>query len=157
LASAALIVFARRDLAKLLCSARVRQTLKGFSFLALWTFLILTMIRNYSGANWFGDWLEHFQRSLFFLHHFPTDSPIIFGYQLPPGPPAMNELAAFFLARLRSRFEFFQFIFAFLTLLIFFPCCLILPRLAGPRRTSVLPLVLFFAANPAVMQQTTYA
>lgn len=155
--SAGLIVLARRDLASLFHSTRVRQTLKGFSFLALWTLLILAIIRNYSGANWFGDWLEHFQRSLFFLHHFPTDSPIVFGYQLPARPPAMNELAAFFLAQTRDRFEFFQVIFTLLNLLIFFPCCLIMPALGGRRRTYVLPMVLLFAASPAVMQQTTYA
>src|SRR4030095_4183651 len=94
--SLALIVLARRDALALFRSARVRQTVWGFSFLLMWTVLSLTMIRNYSGANWFGDWLEHFQRSLFFLHHFPVNSPILFGYQLPARPPAMNELAAFF-------------------------------------------------------------
>jgi hypothetical protein len=154
--SAALLVLCRRDLVSLLHSTRVRQTLKGFSFLAVWTLLILTVIRNYSGANWFGDWLEHFQRSLFFLDRFPGDSPIVFGYQLPARPPAMNELAAFFLAQTRDRFEIFQVIFTLLNLLIFFPCCLIMPALAGRRRTYIWPLVLLFAASPAVMQQTTY-
>jgi len=155
-ASAVLLVLSRKEVASLVHSARVRQALKGFSFLALWTLLILAIVRNYSGANWYGDWLEHFQRSLFFLDRFPTDSPIVFGYQLPARPPAMNELAAFFLAQTGDRFEIFQVIFALLNLLIFFPCCLILPALAGPRRTSIWPLVLLFASSPAVMQQTTY-
>src|SRR5215470_11087389 len=35
--SAVLIVLARRDVASLLRSVRVRQTLKGFSFLVVWT------------------------------------------------------------------------------------------------------------------------
>ncbi|HXT27107.1 MAG TPA: hypothetical protein VN749_19995 [Candidatus Eisenbacteria bacterium] len=155
--SLACVILARRDVARLLHNLRVRQTLKGFSFLLVWAFLILTMIRNYSGANWFGDWLEHFQRSLFFLHHFPANSPIVFGYQLPARPPAMNELAAFFLAQIADRFELFQTIFAFLNLLMFLPCCLIMPALAGSRRTFVLPLTLLFAVNPAVMQHVTYS
>jgi hypothetical protein len=155
--SLALIVLARRDALALFRSARVRQTVWGFSFLLMWTVLSLTMIRNYSGANWFGDWLEHFQRSLFFLHHFPVNSPILFGYQLPARPPAMNELAAFFLAQTADRFEIFQVVFAFLNLLIFLPCSLIMPALAGPRRTFVLPLIMLFAANPVVMQHVTYS
>ena len=57
------------------------------------------IIRNYSGALWSGDWLEHFQRSLFFLHHFPKDTPIYGEYLLPARPPMMNVLAAFFLGR----------------------------------------------------------
>ena len=154
--SLAFCVFARRDIARLLHSFRVRQTLQAFCFLLLWTFLVLLMIRNYSGTNWLGDWLEHFQRTLFFVHHFPKSSPIVFGYELSARPPAMNELAAFFLGQLTDRFEIFQVIFGFLNLLIFLPCCLIMPALAGKRKTFLLPLALLFAANPAVMQQVTY-
>src|SRR5438445_707919 len=145
-----------RDVVRLLGSFRARQALAGFFFLLIWTLLTLGMIRNYSGANWYGDWLEHFQRSLFFLHHFPTDTPIILGYQLPARPPAMNQLAAFFLAQTQDRFEVFQVVFAFLNLLMFLPCCLIMPALVGPRRTFVPPLVALFAMNLVVMQNVTY-
>ena len=125
-------------------------------FLLVWTLLILAMIRNFSGAGWGGDWLEHFQRSLFFLLHFPVSTPITQGYQLPARPPAMNELAAFFLAQTRDRFEVFQVIFAFLNLLMFLPCCLIMRALVAPRRTFVLPLTALFAMNPVVIQSATY-
>jgi len=145
-----------RDVVRLFDSFRVRQALAGFFFLFVWTLLILGVIRNYSGANWYGDWLEHFQRSLFFLHHFPSNTPILFGYQLPARPPAMNELAAFFLGQTSDRFEIFQVVFAFLNLLMFLPCCLIMPALVGPRRTLVPPLVALFAMNPVVMQSVTY-
>ena len=33
------------------------------SFLLAWTLLVLAVIRNYSGALWGGDWMEHFQRT----------------------------------------------------------------------------------------------
>jgi 4-amino-4-deoxy-L-arabinose transferase-like glycosyltransferase len=152
----ALGLLARRDMLRLFRCFRVRQALAGFSFLLVWTFLLLAGIRNYSGANWYGDWLEHFQRSLFFLHGFPATTPILFGYQLPARPPAMNELAAFFLAQTRDRFEVFQVIFAFLNLLMFLPCCLIMPSLVGARRTSILPLTALFAMNPVVIENVTY-
>jgi hypothetical protein len=155
-ASVAIGLATRRDVVRLFGSFRVRQALAGFFFLLVWTLLILAMIRNYSGANWFGDWLEHFQRSLFFLLHFPVSTPITQGYQLPARPPAMNELAAFFLAQTRDRFEVFQVIFAFLNLLMFLPCCLIMRALVAPRRTFVLPLTALFAMNPVVIQSATY-
>lgn len=132
IASAALAFIARGDIARLFASFRLPQVLAGFCFLFVWTFVILTMIRNYSGGSWYGDWLEHFQRSIYFLNHFPTSTPIIDWYQLSARPPAMNLLAAFFLGQTLDRFEVFQVIFTSLNLLIFLPCCLILPALAGP-------------------------
>ena len=152
----ALGLAAHREVVRLVGSFRLRQALIGFPFLLVWTLLILAMIRNYSGAFWMGDWQEHFQRSLFFLHHFPTDTPVFIGYQLPARPPMMNVLAAFFLAQTRDRFEIFQVVFAFLNLLVFLPCCLIMAALAGPRRTFIVPLVALFAMNPMVMQNVTF-
>ena len=146
----------RRDIGRLLGSFRVRQALAGFCFLLVWTLVVLAMIRNYSGADWYADWLEHFQRSLFFLHHFPTNLTIITECEIPARPPAMNILAAFYMGQTGDRFEVFQVIFSFLNLLMFLPCCLIMPALAGPRRTSVWPLVAVFALNPMVIQNVTY-
>jgi len=152
----ALGLASRRDLVRLFHSFRVRRVLMGYCFLLIWTLLILGMIRNYSGALWSGDWLEHFQRTLFFLHHFPTDTPIYIGYQLPARPPMMNVVAAFFLAQTQDSFEIFQVVFAFLNLLMFLPCCLMMGALAGPRRTFIAPLVALFAMNPMVMQNVTF-
>jgi hypothetical protein len=152
----ALLFAIRRDVRLLFSSFRVRQALLGFSFLVLWTLIILCTIRNYSGAYWKGDWQEHFQRSLFFLHHFPIDTPIFTHYQLPARPPMMNMLAAFVMGQTGDRFEIFQVVFAFLNLLILLPSCLIMTALGGARRTYVLPLVAVFAMNPMVMQNVTF-
>ena len=59
----------------------MRRALGGYGFLLAWTLLILTIIRVYTGAFWSGDWLEHFQRTLFFLHHFPNATPIYGDYR----------------------------------------------------------------------------
>ena len=146
-----------RDAAALFRMARVRRTVAGFGFLLLWTLVLLSIIRSYSGAGWRGDWLEHFQRSLFFLHHFPLNIEIYGNYQLAARPPAMNVIAAFVMAEAGDRFEVFQAIFAFLNLLLFLPCCLALPVLARPRRPGIVPLVAIFAASPVIMQNATYA
>ena len=145
-----------KDARRLFAGLRVRRAIYGFSFLLAWTLLVLAIIRNYSGALWGGDWMEHFQRSLFFLHHFPKDTPIIGNYLLPARPPMMNALAAFFLGVAGDRFEIFQLIFTFFNLLVLLPCCLVLRVLARVRRVRLLPLVGLFAMNPAVMQNATY-
>jgi len=118
--------------------------------------VILAMIRHYSGLGWGGDWLEHFQRSLFFLHHFPANTPILGGYQLPARPPMMNVLAAFFLAQTQDRFTLFQVVSAFLNVLVLLPCCLMLPALGLARRPRTLPLVALFALSPVVMENAMY-
>ena len=152
--AAAIIV--AKDTWRLFAGLRVRRAIYGLSFLLAWTLLVLAIIRNYSGALWGGDWMEHFQRSLFFLHHFPKDTPIIGNYLLPARPPMMNALAAFFLGVAGDRFEVFQLVFTFFNLLMFLPCCLVLRVLARVRRVRLLPLVGLFAMNPAVMQNATY-
>jgi len=69
----------------------------------------------------------------------------------------MNVVAAYFLGQSEDRFELFQITFTFLNLLVFLPCCLIMPAIGGPRRTYILPLVVIFAFNPVVMQNATYS
>ena len=145
-----------RDARLLFRGLRVRRAIAGYGFLLLWTLLALTIIRVYTGAFWSGDWLEHFQRTLFFLHRFPVDTTIYIKYTLPARPPMMNVLAAIFLGLTEDRYEIFQVVFAFLNLLLFLPCCLAIPVIARVRRVSILPLVALFAMNPAFMHNVTY-
>ena len=159
-ACAVLAVLSWRSLAGFLRIASVRRALAGFGFLFVWSCSLLAMIRVYSGARWGGDWLEHFQRCLFFLQRFPVGNTIYRDYQLPARPPMMNVLGAFFLGQTIDRYEVFQLVFVFLNLLPFLACCLILPALGGPRRRAgkwaLLPLAAIFAMNPLVMQSTLY-
>lgn len=153
---AVLAVHARADIARLFAAARVRRIAAGYGFLFVWVLVFLAMIRNYSGLGWGADWLEHFQRTLFFLHRLPVDTPILFGYEFPARPPMMNLLAAFFLAQTQDSFALVQVVFTFFNLLLFIPCCLMLPALGVSRRTRILPLVLLFAASPVVFVHATY-
>jgi hypothetical protein len=150
-------IVARRDILRLLRSFRIKHSLFGYGFLLVWTLLLLGMIRVYSGGGLYGDWLEHFQRSLFFFWRLPADTLVGNIYPLPARPPLMNVVTAYFLGQTEDRFEFFQIAFTFLNLLIFLPCCLILPAIAGPRRTHILPLVALVALNPVIMQNATYS
>jgi len=157
---AALAVVARRDLRAMFGIARVRRALAGFGFLTAWSLAMLAMIRVYSGAGWAGDWLEHFQRCLFFLQRFPVHTAVGARYPLPARPPLMNVLGAFFLGQTGDRFEVFQLVFVFLNLLPFLACCLLLPALAAKRhrlgKWALLPLAGIFAMSPLVMESATY-
>jgi hypothetical protein len=144
------------DIVRLLRTRPVRRALAGFGFLLLWTAVLTAIIHNFSGALWFGDWLEHFQRSLFFLQHFPANTNIFPGYVLPARPPMMNVLTAFFMAQTTDRFEIFQAVFGFLNLLLFLPCYLMMPALGKRAKRRTWLLVLLFASSPLAMENTTY-
>jgi len=154
--SAAMGAVCWKDIRQLLHASSVKHALAGFGFLLLWTAVLAAIVRNFSGALWFGDWLEHFHRSLFFLHHFPADVVIVPGYVLPARPPMMNVWASFFLALAGDRFESFEAVFLYLNLLLFLPCYLIMPVLGKRARRRTWLLVLLFASSPLVMQNTTY-
>ncbi len=145
-----------QDARRLLCVARVRRALAGFAFLLVWTLTILATIRNYSGGGWSGDWLEQFNRTLFYLNHLPLHTQMYGGYPIPARPPMADVLAAFVMGQTQDRFEVFQVAFTFLNLLVFLPCCLVMPRLARPRRNGILPLTCIFACSPLLMVNATY-
>jgi hypothetical protein len=153
----ALAAICWRDILGLVRVPSVRRALAGFGFLLLWTALLMAIIRNYSGGTWFGDWLEHFQRTLFFLQHFPAGTRIFPVYALPARPPMMNVLTAYYLAQTADRFELFQAVFAFLNLLFFLPCYLIMPALGRRAKRRTWLLVLLFASSPLLMQNITYS
>jgi hypothetical protein len=154
-----LAALSRRGIAAFLRISAIRRALAGFGFLLVWSWSLLAMIRVYCGARWGGDWLEHFQRCLFFLQRFPANITIYRNYMLPARPPMMNVLGAFFLGQTTDRYEVFQFVFVFLNLLPFLACCLILPAVGVGRRRggwALLPLAAIFAMNPLVMESALY-
>src|ERR1022692_367226 len=156
LVCAAMGAICRKDILRLLRISSVKQALAGFGFLLLWTAVLAAIVRNFSGALWFGDWLEHFQRTLFFLRHFPAHVEIFPGYALPARPPMMNVWTSFFLALTSDRFEVFEAVFLYLNVLLFLPCYLIMPALGKRARRRTWLLVLLFASSPLAMQNTTY-
>jgi len=153
------LVAARVQARLLLACREIRWVLGAFAFLLIWAFLLLAMVRSYSGGSWAGDWIEHYQRTLFFLQHQPAATQFIGLYILPARPPFMNLLAAHFLAQVGERYDLFQAAFTVLNLLAFFPCWLIARLLvsrAGGRAGRIALLGLFFA-SPLFLQNATYA
>ena len=138
-------------------SREVRAMLGGFAFLAGWALLLLALVRSYSGAMWSGDWVEHYQRTQFFLDHQPAGTLFLGSSPVTARPPFMNLLGAHFLAQAGERFDLLQVVFVILNLLAFFPCWL-LARSWVPRggRSSRLVLVYLLAASPFFVENATY-
>jgi len=152
-----LAAVARRDLARLFRASSVRRAAIWFAFLWAWTFALMLLIRNYSGGGWGADWLEHYERVGFFLGNYPQGATFGGLYTLPARPPMMNALAAHFLGQVGTlRFETYQVVFAFFSLLAFLPCCLMLDALAHRGRKQLLVLGVLFALNPVFVENVTY-
>jgi len=144
-----LLAVCARDLYAMLASRRVRKALLWLALLSAWSLAALTVIRHYSGGGWGGDWLEHFQRCLFFLGKFPLDVKLIGVYALPARPPLMNVLGAFVMAQVGTEFQVFQVTFLLLNALIFLPCALLASTFArrGGRRIALAAHLAYFAAG----------
>ena len=155
--SAVLLVASGRDFVKLLRNRQVYRLLGGFGLVLLWGLLLLSLVRCYAGGGWSGDWVEHYQRTAFFLGKLPRDFHFIGIEQLPSRPPLMNVLTAFFLAQTGSSFALFQVLLLVLNALIVLPCCLV-ARLWTKRPGFVLSLcICLFMANPLFIENITYA
>ena len=151
-----LLGLAFRDVIRLLGHPRVRRQLAAFVFLLLWAVSLLSLVRHYSGGVEGGDWIEHYQRTLFFLDHPPRDTMFIGLYLLPARPPLMNLVTAHFLAQVGRGYDIFQIVFLFLNLLIVFPCFLVagaMVRRGGARLTLIAG---FLAVSPMLLQNVTW-
>jgi hypothetical protein len=151
-----LLAVCARDLYAMFASRRVRRAMLWLTLLSAWSLATLTVIRHYSGGGWMGDWLEHFQRCLFFLRQFPGDVKFILRYDLPARPPLMNVVGAYVLAQVGVDFPAFQVTFLLLNALIFLPCALLASSMArrGARRVALAAML--FALNPMFIQNVTY-
>ena len=151
------------DLRRLVRNQRVRTVLLAHAAFVFWGLLLLSFIRHFGGGTWSGDWLEHYQRTLFFLEHRPTSTLFIGLYPLPARPPMMNVIAAHFLALTGPGFDRFQLAMLYLNALALPACSLVAGNLfPRPRTRFALPgrnglLLLFVAASPFVVQNLTYA
>jgi hypothetical protein len=144
-----------KELHEIWQNGRARSAILCFAALFLWHLLMLAIIRSYAGANLGGDWFEHYQRTIFFLDHLPNHTLFFGNYGLPARPPMMNLLACAILAQCGRSFALFQPAFAFLSLLVYFPCLLITPYLSRrPIRPAL--LMAFFAASPILVQNVTF-
>lgn len=151
-----LVAVGARDLYGMLRSVRVRRALLWLGLLGAWCLAGLALIRHYSGGDWEGDWLEHYQRVRFFMGEFPADRLFLEIYELPARPPMMNLLGAFVMAQAGTEFQVYQVVFCLLNSLIFLPCVLLAAMLARRGGQRVALAAVLFALNPMFIQNVTY-
>lgn len=154
---AALAWICRHELIDLFRSREIRSLSGVFAGLYLWTVSLLAMVRNYSGADWYGDWFEHYHRTLFFLNRLPSDTLFLNLYLLPARPPLFNLVSAHFLAQLGHSFAIFQLTAMLLNLMVFFAAYLLFRKLAPAAKASPLWPAILLACNPLVAQNATYS
>ena len=152
----ALTLAALPDWRRLLRSPRVRRTTASFGLLVVWILGAQSVIRHYSGADWCCDWVEHYQRTLFFLERWPKDSLFINRYLVTARPPFMNILCAYFLGNVGKEFAFYQIVFSLLNALVYFPCCLFARMFAPRGKRLPLLVAIFLAFNPTFVVNTTF-
>jgi hypothetical protein len=131
-----------------------RTVLIAWCLLLAWYVLHLAIVRNYSGADWQGDWHEHYERTQYFLHQFPNDHLFIRVYTLPARPPMMNAIAAFICGQTGLNFASFSMVFCFLNGWTFLPCCLLLRFFSRRSNRCVPVLALLLMLNPSIVQNT---
>ncbi len=152
-----LTLVVRKDIRELWRDRGLRSSVVSWLALLCWILLLQSLIRHYGGADWSGDWYEHYQRAVWFTL-WPLDTSFLFleEYLLPARPPLMNILAADFMAQMGSSFSIFQIIQSVLSSLIFLP----LVALAGlfKRLQGQTPWIvaIFFALSPLFCQNATY-
>ena len=144
-------------LRRLAASRRVRRTAIAALCIAIWVLALLAIVRSYSGGGWSGDWVEHYERSLFFLERKDPATRFIGDYGLTARPPMMNVLAAHILAQSGSDFYLFQVVFAALNSLSFLPCTLLLTPLGARRHRAVVTLGCLLALSPMFVENATYS
>jgi hypothetical protein len=156
---AASILLRRNTLTPFVQNKELRKLGGVWMIFSAWTVGLLGLVVVYSGSCWCADWLEHYERALFFLHggepsqHFYKNL-----YSLSARPPLANVVTAVFMKLSGDTFADFQITTALLGTLILFPAWLLTKRWA-PRPQGVSPYMTgaVLMLNPMVMQNLTFA
>lgn len=157
LAALVMTLLARGEIAALWEDRRIRKAAAGWAGLFVWSMILQGLLRHYGGADWSGDWYEHYQRAVYLtLWPFDTGFEFIELYLLPARPPLMNVIAAALIAQVGSAFFLFQVMMTFLNSLIYFPLVALAGTLGGRSRLVPWILAVMLAVSPLFCQNVTY-
>lgn len=157
LAAVVMTLLARREIAALWWDQGVRKAAIGWAGLFVWSLALQALLRHYGGADWSGDWYEHYQRAVYFtLWPFDRSFEFIELYLLPARPPLMNVISASLMAQIGSAFFDFQVVMTFLNSLVYFPLLALARLLGGRNRALPWILAIVLAVSPLFCQNVTY-
>lgn len=148
----------RRRIAPLLRDEELRRVSGAWAVFAIWSLGLLGLVVVYSGGFWSGDWLEHYQRAVFFLQGGSSDQLFLKGiYTLSARPPLANVVTAVFMRLGGGGFADCQVFMTLLGTSLLFPAWLLASRWSPPGRPSTPFLIgALLMLNPMVMQNLTF-
>lgn len=155
-AALALCIARRRALRTLATSEAVAPAAGLWALVSLWCVGFALLVQSYSGGGWSGDWMEHYERALFFLQRQPLDTRFIQTYPLTARPPLANLVTGALLGLGSPTFARYQLFSCLLNALAFLPA-LLLARDLGAGRRGFAGLALLLMLNPLFVQNTTFA
>ncbi len=133
-----------------------RRQLAQWLLVSAWILTALACIRNYSGGDWIGDWVGHYQRADFFLRQDPSTRWIFKYDPLTARGPLQNFVTAGLLAFTPGDFAHYQVFTSLLGTLAVFPLGLIAATMGSDRSAGGwLPLLLML--NPMFVENATYS
>jgi hypothetical protein len=156
IAGLAAVAMHRREWRAFGRDADVRACLGPWTVVITWVLGMLALIRHYSGGAWAGDWIEHYQRALFFLNHWPLNVSFLTLYALPARPPLANLVVGGVMALTAKDYAHFQLGNTLFNTLAFLPAVALL-RHATKSRTAPWLLALLWMLSPMMLQNATFA
>jgi hypothetical protein len=155
-AGLAAAVLLRREWRAFGRDAEVRACLGPWAVVTTWILGALALIHHYSGGAWAGDWIEHYQRALFFLNHWPLNVRFLNLYALPARPPLANLAVGGLMALTARDYAHFQLGNTLFNTLAFLPAVTLLRHFTKSRSAPWL-LALVWMLNPMMLQNATFA
>jgi hypothetical protein len=153
IAACVFLAAGRRSVARVLADPAARDLAVGQVIVTAWCVAWLSFITSYSGGAWTGDFIEHWQRALYFMRDWPSTTFIDI-YQLPARPPLSNVLAAAFMRMTHADYAHFQVIMGGLSSLAYLPVALLAGRFGG--RPAIRVAAALMMVNPLFVQNATY-
>ncbi len=145
--------------------AETRALLIGQLLVTGWCTSWLFFVTSYSGGGWTGDWYEHWERTRFFLEHWPHEAKFLGVYVLPARPPLANLVTGALLALTPGNFAYYQLFTTLFSSLAFLPAALLVRRFQPGRPgaalggflSAVAVFTVIVMVNPSIVQNATFA
>jgi hypothetical protein len=136
-------------------------TVSGLAFwaiLATWILSFQLGVVVYGGANWFGDWREHYERALFFLEQKPLETRFLLNmWPLPSRGPLFNSSAAFLMSLFGKEFWVYQIISTVLNTFAVLPFALLIQSIVKIKQAAAHWVSLFIMTfAPFAFQMELY-
>lgn len=155
-AAAGFMLWRARAIRALWREPEVRPFAAAWLIFAVWSIGLLALVSSYSGGGWVADWVEHWQRTVFFFDRQPLNTTFAAVYPLTARPPLANLVVALWLAATGLTFAHFQVFLTLLGSLVLLPAWMLARRWSS-RANAGWWVTLVLMLNPMVAENLTFA